>query len=392
MNTYEKDKQMIYEAYQRLEGCIKGKKINKSGYADKRMNLIGKTDRVLFANIGFLTPDKERERIIHAGKDTYREYCKFIIGNEEADNLQLRSRMNKMLEKLSGIEAAELLHFRKSVRNGFQIEIDSILTDERWLEEMISEDVVTVIRRAMADGEGINCEANVSSEVTGQTEDPGPQDGKTTATSAGGKPEFATNTAHMTIYVDESARPNPGLFFEPDQPASQNVISYVICNGVVPDEKDISRENILEEGVFQTEDSDNLCYAVFEAFAKLMIKASVRHFTGILTIFTDAAGASEGWRKIRGLNYLADQFEDVRVVKIPREKNTYADKLGRKKAVVLVGKKQLDGKLAELQELDKMKREISFVKEYFPKPQIMIPALLEELKMMAGEEAEYEVC
>ncbi len=364
---YEKDKQTIYEAYCRLPACIKGKKINKNGYGDKRMRLIQKADQVMFANIGFLSSDRERERVIRAGKDTYLEYCKFVVGNEDADNPQLRSRVDKMLEKLSGIEAAELSHFRKTNQNGFQPETDTILADERWLAEMVSEDVVTVIRHAMAEKEAGK----------------GYSDGKI---------EFSATTAHMTIFVDESRRANPGVLFEPDQAKLQNVISYVICNGAVPDENEISKENVLEEGVFQTEDVDNLCYALYEAFAKFMIKVATRNFAGTLTIFTDSSGACEGWKKIRGLNYLAEQFEEVRVVKIPREKNTYADKLGRDKALLLIGKKELEEKMAQVQELEKLKKEMAFVKEYFPNPKVMLPALLEELRLMAGEEADHEVC
>ena len=157
----------------------------------------------MLANIGFLSSDREREWVIRAGKDTYLEYCKFVVGNEDADNPKLRSRVDKMLEKLSGIEAAELSHFRKTNQNGFQPETDTILADERWLAEMISEDVVTIIRHAMAEKEAGK----------------GYSDGKI---------EFSATTAHMTIFVDESRRANPGVFFEPDQAKLQNVISYSV--------------------------------------------------------------------------------------------------------------------------------------------------------------------
>ena len=121
-------------------------------------------------------------------------------------------------------------------------------------------------------------------------------------------------------------------------------MSYVLCRGYLRDENEICEDNIYEEDVYLSPNkSSNLNISINEAFARIMIRASQDPKVRNLIIYSDNQSACEEWESIVSLKHLSQLFDSVAIEFIPREKNKYADRLGRKKVVIIADKAYLTG-------------------------------------------------
>lgn len=141
-----------------------------------------------------------------------------------------------------------------------------------------------------------------------------------------------------------------------------------------------------------TEISDTNLAAVEAITAVLMKVAFGLDFHDDVVIYTDNTSAMNRWNKSRANSYLSKLFNSVTVIAIPREKNTVADQIGRERAFADMSKPVMGRLLKQCEEYDKLagqieelKSQLDFVKEYFPYPEKQIPNLISELRLLAGE-------
>jgi hypothetical protein len=141
----------------------------------------------------------------------------------------------------------------------------------------------------------------------------------------------------MTAFLDESRRDDPWKKMNPTRSKKQNIMSYVMCTGYLEDENEIKEDNIIEEDVYLSPSkSNNMNLVIHETFARIMIKAAQNPDVRNIVIYSDNQLACECWEDNISLRRLAELFESVSIEFIPRERNRYADRLGRTKEVIVV--------------------------------------------------------
>jgi hypothetical protein len=165
---------------------------------------------------------------------------------------------------------------------------------------------------------------------------------------------------YITAFLDESKRDDPWKIIDPSRTRKQNVMSYVMCKGYLHDESEISDENIVEEDVYLSPNKGgSLSSAINEAFARIMIKASQKPSVRNIVIYSDNQGACDSWEEKVSLQKLAKLFDSVTIEFIPREKNKYADKLGRRKEIIVADKKEI----LELLAMSNLKERLDIIAE-----------------------------
>ena len=137
----------------------------------------------------------------------------------------------------------------------------------------------------------------------------------------------------VTAFIDE--RIYPVHWDEKGHKGNTGSYSYIICWGRIADETQITEERMITQGVEYAREQEHIERITETAIGKVMIALIYDYeFSGKLRIFSDNQTAVNHWAEIAKNSKLAQHFEDVEVVCIPREKNTRADILGRSRMLL----------------------------------------------------------
>lgn len=133
---------------------------------------------------------------------------------------------------------------------------------------------------------------------------------------------------YITVYVDESI--HVSKWNKNGVRGKVGSFSYIICEGDISCESDITNEIILAQGVDYAVESVHTERITETAIGKVMtILAYDFEFTGVVTIYSDNQSAVDRWKDSHKNSKLANNFSMVKVIHIPREKNKKADALCR---------------------------------------------------------------
>ena len=402
----QNDKEILLKAYKKVYFLVKGKYVSRADYHGKSQALITRIDRVLMTT-KYSISSTEKKKAIMNGKSLYLEYCSFAKNNPEGVNDQLRERAEILLDAIASFEAQEMTDVRALHQNEGEIDLELIFNSRAFISSITNMNIARLVNWALYDfcKEGIKKPYYFYITPKGSryhTRDcifcRGKALTKIDVSSDNAKnlkpcrcindPNLRSST--ITAFVDESRRPNPARIFDSEQSKQHNVISYVICKGAVLDEAEIAPDNIIEEDAYISVNSKNLELSIYEAFAKIMMRAAIGEFGDRLIIYSDNLSACERWVENKALVYLAKQFKSVKIEHVNREKNKYADRLGRKVSIIKTDKSPVEELSKQKKELDTLRDELEFVKKYFPFPRYMIPNLVEELSLLSGERIKEE--
>ncbi len=411
------NREIIYNAYLKAYSMIKGKVVDSSEYAQKRTKITKRIDRCLMT-CRYSVSEIDKKNAVMIGKNIYREYCSFVIGNPGGKTDQLKNRILEMLDKISEIEEHDINLYNKALQDGYELDLRTVLKKGLYIKELTLISMTDVIKHAIKDKnlgavvEHVDyyvtprgrryhrkdcpyCRNKVLIMLTLQNED-NDKYGPCTCVKKmkpafnqaeeKKKPSGQDKKRFITAFLDESRRDDPWKAIDKSCTKKQNVMSYVMCEGYLQSEAEIYESNILEEDVYLSpRKGGNLNLSIHETFARIMIKAALMPYVQNLVIYSDNQSACEEWESIAYLELLSKQFNSVTIKYIPREKNKYADRLGRKKDVIVADKGEISELLDVRNKLSMLTDEMTFVKSYFPSPIQMIPNLVEELRLIAED-------
>ncbi len=359
------DKELIYDAYLRAFTTAKGKKISDAQFSLKRTELTKRIDRVLLT-CRYSILDMEKRKAILFGKNVYREYCGFISANPAGKTAQIENRILEMLEEIAAFEEQEVQLYKETLGDGFELHLEIILNKSMYSKELTLISITDVIRHALRNKQIYAIKEYALYYITPRgtryhkedcpycknkdliVVDIADQDGekKKPCICVRGRstPDKKTGPQKkikefMTAFLDESRRDDPWKQINPTRLNKQNIMSYVMCKGYLEDENEIKADNIIEEDVYLSPSkSNNMNLAIHETFARIMIKAAQNPDVHYIVIYSDNQSACECWQDNTSLRRLAELFKTVSIEFIPRERNRYADRLGRTKEVIVVDK------------------------------------------------------
>lgn len=136
---------------------------------------------------------------------------------------------------------------------------------------------------------------------------------------------------YMTAYIDESNRNNPWI----DEQQVQGSYSYYICKGNQSSEVALEDVYIMDKGLGVSDGNKGITYVTCEAIANVLFKLKYRFdFNKKVKIYIDNLPVAQSWKKDSFNKKMADEFESVEVIYIPRKKNKLADALGRQVSII----------------------------------------------------------
>ena len=414
------DQKILFDAYILYQKLCKGKKMTEKQQATLKKDMFYRADKMLLFFNSPTTSASERNKLLKKCKPLYQQYCSFVKGNSESKVEDLNKKMIQLLEQMTLWEAEQIHNFRKKESAGDRLDIAAIFLEASSVRQLVSQQIDQVLRTALKDnrftiisrvdqkvfitqkgskyhradcpfckGRTLISISFAKVENTGYT--PCKCIGKTDkvlvkkeALSEGDKVALEKQT--MTAFIDESVRTNLWRQWDDTLPERQSSYSYVICQGLLKSEREISEENTVSVNACLANEAEDVTMSAIEAISAVLLKIAFRfEFRGDIVIYTDNMAAKDKWHQNEKAVYLASLFESVRVGHISREENTVADTAGREMAFASLPTALMGSVVDKCRKYDKLKEEMDFVKQYFPHPKQNIRNLIEELRLLAEE-------
>jgi len=415
------DRVILYEAYRKYQDLCKGKQMTAKQQSITRNDLFRRAERLLLFLNSPSTSAVEKNNLLRKCKPLYQQYSIFLKGNPGGVSESLAKKMDELLLQMTIWEEEQVHTFRKKEAGGEGLNMEAIFSEQANIRQLLTMRVENLLRMALKDkkftivshtdqkifitesgtkyhradcpycrGRKLIPASFAKIENVGYTPCKciGATDKvlvKREELTQERKEALATQT--MTAFIDESVRPNPWKLWDDSLPDRQSSYSYVICRGMLESEREITEENRVSAKACLANEAADVTMSAIEAISAVLLKIAFRYgFHGDVLIYTDNMAAKNKWYKNERALYLASLFESVKVCHIPREENTVADAVGRETAFADMPAALMGSLLERCRKYDSQKAELDFVKQFFPEPRQNIPNLINELRLIAGEE------
>lgn len=414
------DQQILFDAYVRYQDLCKGKKVTKKQQSAIRNDLFYRADRLLLFFNSPSTSAGERNKLMRKCKPLYQQYCSFAKGNPDGVTDNLRKKLTLLLEQMTLWEAGQIQLFRKREAAGDRLDMEAIFSElssirqlvsvqiDRLLETVLQDQKFTIVSRTdqkvyitengtkyhrancpWCKGRTLILTTFAKVENAGYTPCRciGDSDKVLVKKETLSKQDqLKLEKQTMTAFIDESVRTNPWRQWDDTLPERQSSYSYVICQGMLGNEREITDQNMVSVNACLANEAEDVTMSAIEAVSAVLLKIAFKfNFHGDVVIYTDNMAAKNKWYKDEQAVYLASLFESVKVCSIPREENTLADAAGRERAFANIPAQLMSSVLDKCRNYDRQKKEMDFVKQYFPYPTYHIPNLMKELSLLAGQ-------
>lgn len=423
------DEEIIYKAFQKYPECCGSKKLptlSQGKVLTLRANLLQQVEKyVLLMNSTKIT-ETEKNTLCNKGKKLYQQYCFQMKVNPDIDTTRLSQKMDELLWHIATIEGKKALITRENQIAGNRIDLALLFEEEKNIRNLIGKPIDTVIKEALNNnkytvvGEDViaiymtvsgekyhrkSCQyckgKNMIPTSLKKAENIGLTPCKCIATS----PEIVredklpidtmqesselemvqsekTITRYMTAFIDESIAVNQWRDLDGSIPEKQGKYSYIICEGYLTEESQITDKNRIYSSVMPTQEKRSIGSIATEAILAVLFQLVVRGYHDSVVIYTNNVEAKDTWYKEPANEALAKLFASVIVCYVPRERNTKADKLARECTFVNLPTEAMKRILVKSKKYQEAKEELDFVKTFFPVPRKNIPNLIEELKVL----------
>ena len=192
-------------------------------------------------------------------------------------------------------------------------------------------------------------------------------------------------SSEVTVFIDESSIPNPWKWMDNDLSDLQGSYSYIICEGYLSSEKEISPMNTMTSKACPSRWSDNSTVSSLEAITTVLEVLSFQYeFHDRVNIYTDNESIVKRWRDNPFSLNLSASFKHISVEFIPRELNQQADSLLNQHVFSDLPKKTMTRIKKVVHENIKTCEELDYIHAFFNDPRKDIPALFEALERLAN--------
>lgn len=415
------EQKIIYEAFIKYQSMAsRMKATTKKKRKSSRDELFRSIDKCVMALKSSSYTQAEKNTAYNKGRLLYQHYCSLRRTYPELITCSLDNKVDQLLNELS-IQAIQYIdRFRKSEIGGTRINIDSIFNEDANIKKLMSQPMDRVLKDALSDRRfsivskvdqkvyitqsgqkyhRANCPyckrckliETTHSKVSNAGYEPCRCIGTTEKVHINPQGSASTGSNEMdkgvlSVFIDESVRKSYWSTLDPRLDDKQSSYSYIICEGFLENENQITEKNTLYKNACLANEALDTTYSAIEAISTVLLKLAFNYdFHGDVVIYTDNTGAVDKWYKVNSNQFLAEQFESVRIAYIPRDQNKKADAVGRAMEFSCVPVELIDLIKQKLEAYSRIEEELNFVKNYFPKPRYNIPNLLEELRLLADE-------
>ncbi|MBR1796493.1 MAG: hypothetical protein IJ757_00540 [Clostridiales bacterium] len=342
----KKDETILYECYLKLIRTKRVKKRKKPSDMDQSIAGFIRRDTRKLLEGKVYDVAKTANRL----KTVYMQYAALLMRNPDIIDGSLKRDVRKSLKQLCILEAKQIAELRAKVPFGYRINLERIFDDYR-IRQLSSKAAVTIVSEYLYSTDTISsfeyfmtstgtryhsitcgyCQnKNAVPVPPGLIKNLGLEPCKCISSGEG---ERVNNINFVTAFVDESI--SPVEWDEFGQKGVVSTFSYIICAGVLKDETQIGPENELTHGVEMSKEKEHIEKITDSAIGKVLITLAYDYrYSGAVRIYTDNAAAACNWHSISRNSRLASMFKSVKVCRIPREKNTRADRLLRSRVLL----------------------------------------------------------
>jgi len=380
------DKKIIYSA------LLKGKEncderqivvLDSKKLIRMRTELIQGTEKCLLYLSGSRYSIAEKRAYCDKAKKLYWKYYSHLKKNPELDCTRLAKNMDKLLPLIASFEAECLARMRESSLADEKIDLEQVLGEDTNFRVLMQKPIDALLKEVFADkdytvlGEDNklvyvsergkkyhrkDCpyckDIHMVSATLKKVENMKLQpckciESKGMALSAKSASPVQ-NKPYVTAFVDESIRKNPWCQLDESIPKEQGIYSYIVCEGMLESEKEITEENTLYTCVAPVLEANSVERAAIEAILAVLFALVLEGYQDNVLIYTDNRRAMVAWKESEVCMNMAKLFKSVMVQHVLRAKNTKADKLGRKRAILDIPSKTLDTILRRDKEVKKI--------------------------------------
>lgn len=402
------DEQILYECYIKLsvetENKAKNKK-NVSAASDRKLiNGINSKLSLLLVyleEINMLSMDELLRNVIKA-KGIYVQFFMIKGRNHHLITASMNNRMDRLIHAVARHEANTLLSIRTQETGGERINLEIVFEEKSNINRLGNILARDIVKNAIKD---LSVKVGKSNTVYYITESGkkyhtencpycrGRELLPTTRTIVENLKLTACKCISMnkatdeveknfvTAFIDESI--HPIWWNEEGKRGRAGSYSYVICRGHLASEKDIENTVIIAQGIDYLKEKKHVEHLTEAAIGKVMMKLAYDYeFAGNVQIYTDNISAMEKWPKVSTNSRLSKLFESVSVSFVPREKNTYADMLGRKQMFMSIPTDTYNDIVAKVRAYDKIqkqKTEARCIEELKEEPKIKKMSMCEKV-------------
>ena len=411
------DEEIIYNVLKRYKNCCGFKRLPTLApdrVISMKAELLQKVEKYLLFLTSSITSEAEKNTLCNKVKIFYQQYCFQIKENPNVNTTRLEQKMDELLRQVALREARKVHTIRENNLDDSQMDLELLFEDDRSVRTYIGKPIDIFIKEILDKKtytivEGKDIEAiymTISGSRYHRKECPyckGKNLIRVTLNKAesnkltpckcmeaysetldrmSNNMKVADDKSYVTVFIDESIRENLWKRLDVSMPEKQAIFSYIICKGKLSDEKQISKKNTLESKVMQAMEGQDSGSVAKEAILAVLFRLFTNGYHDNVVIYTDNKGAKNYWLQSKESYSIAKLFSSVMVCFIPREKNTKADRLTRESAFVNVLEKNVIKYLKKSKEHEEIKKELDYVKKYFPEPRKNIPDLLEDIKSL----------
>lgn len=389
------DRDIIYNAYTSYSSLCKNKlgSINQS----KAISLRAQISEVLEKSILFLnskaTTELERIRYVNKIKNAYIQYCYGLKANPDFFTDKLKNKMEKALLLASDFEEKRIQILRMQHIAGERIDLGSIFNKasnirtlvikmaDKIVEEALEDNSYTIVGKNTEDVyitangskyhkkdcpycKGRILKLSTKKEVENLNLMPCLCLQKNTTPpkkeeSFFKKENMINSSEYITVFVDESVRSNLWSDIDVKQSKTYGVFSYIICNGYLQKEEQISSLNTICEEVSVIKSPKGPETVTICAITDILSKLLSLGYKENVIIYTDNKQTKDNWHDKKENQNLASYFLSVKVQHIPRECNKKADNLGRKSIFMEVTEEFAKQILAKCKVYDEIKKQFT---------------------------------
>lgn len=413
MASRVEDKDIIFNAYLEYRTCcnMKSTKFHKEGIISYRNEVRSLADKYLFYFERGSLLESEKTKLVNKSKVMYNTYCLQCKCKKEIWDSKTDEKLRKLMSYVADVEAVKIYILRQREVAGVRINLQEIFKHAKYIRLLIINPIEIIIYRYINDRgyTSIGLEEHLffitASGAKYHLKDCTYCKGRHLTATTLNKIKLCSlepckcitsseikkeninspgqNTDTVTVYIDETIRPNKMAELIPSMQKELVMFSYIICKGLLISEREITNENILDSGIglISGREKKSTMSVAREAIGNVLMKiANEHHFYGDVVIYTDNQAAQRIWNKDSYNNRIGSLFHQVRVYFIPREQNKEADSICRKQSILQVPSDKLDLISSVLSENQTLKKYKAQVERYFSDPEKNIPNLIEELQ------------
>lgn len=349
------DEEILYDCYHKLYEKGIGKKKKMSLTNDRKaINSISRKSLTLLTQLsGKSEVPTDIGKNVMSAKGIFLHYAHIKGRNPGIIDSMLDVTMKNLIRAVCRQEAKIIREIRQQEAGGDRIDIEEFFNDKKNLNLLISRPVNMIVLeciRSMTDPIGFVHRFYIT--------DTGKKYHRKDCPFCRGRSLIATSSImvrnqklspckcltemksreteeplFVTAFIDESIRPTLG-----DENGKMRMIgsySYIICNGFLKSENEIDDDNKIIEGVELVGEENHIEKVTEEAVGKVLLSLAYDYgFSGQVQIYTDNKTVTGRWRELARNRRIAELFSRVDVSYVPRERNTKADKLGRKRMLL----------------------------------------------------------